>query len=198
MKTALLLSGGMDSITIAWWRRPDIVLTIDYGQRPAEAEILAAGAVASSLGIEHQIIRSDLSALGSGDLAGLPPLEIAPVPEWWPFRNQLLLTLAAMKLAPSGPTKILIGCLATDGHHADSKAEFIAAMNGLFAIQEGGFSVEAPAIELTAIELIRRSGIPFEILAWAHSCHTANEACGLCRGCLKHYDTMLSLGVDAY
>lgn len=198
MKTALLLSGGMDSIAIAWWRRPEIALTIDYGQKPAQAEIHAARAVASSLGIEHQIVRTDLSALGSGDMAGVPPLEFAPIPEWWPFRNQLLLTVAAMKLVSSGPTKILIGCLATDGQHADGRTDFIAAMSSLFALQEGGLSVEAPAIELTATELIKRSGIPFEILAWAHSCHRANEACGVCRGCLKHYDTMRLLGYDAY
>ena len=36
MKTALLLSGGMHSVAIAWWRRPNIAITIDYGQLPAE------------------------------------------------------------------------------------------------------------------------------------------------------------------
>lgn len=46
MTTALLLSGGMDSVSIAWWLRPDVALTIDYGQKPAEAEIDAAGQVA--------------------------------------------------------------------------------------------------------------------------------------------------------
>ena len=44
MKTALLLSGGMDSIAIAWWKRPDIALTLDYGQQAANAEIKAATA----------------------------------------------------------------------------------------------------------------------------------------------------------
>ncbi len=198
MKTALLLSGGMDSIAIAWWKRPEMALTIDYGQKPAQAEIRAAKEVASRLGIEHQVVQCDLSALGSGDMAGGPPLAFAPVPEWWPFRNQLLLTVAAMRLVPSGATKVLIGCLATDKQHADGRAEFISAMNDLFAVQEGGLSAEAPAIDLTAVELVKRSGIPLEILAWAHSCHRANEACGACRGCLKHYDTMHCLGYDAY
>lgn len=49
MKTALLLSGGMDSISIAWWKRPDIAITLDYGQRAAEAEIKAASATCSDL-----------------------------------------------------------------------------------------------------------------------------------------------------
>ena len=34
---ALLLSGGMDSIALAFWKRPEIAITIDYGQRAAEA-----------------------------------------------------------------------------------------------------------------------------------------------------------------
>lgn len=39
---ALLLSGGMDSISVAFWKRPEIAISIDYGQRAAEAEITAA------------------------------------------------------------------------------------------------------------------------------------------------------------
>ena len=97
MSTALLLSGGMDSIAIAYWHRPDIAMTIDYGHRPARGEIRASQAVAEVLGIEHHIITADLSALGSGDMASSAALNMAPVSEWWPFRNQMLVTLAAMK-----------------------------------------------------------------------------------------------------
>jgi 7-cyano-7-deazaguanine synthase len=92
MKTALLLSGGMDSIAIAFWKRPSIAFTIDYGQLPAIAEVRAASAACAELKIEHHVIRTDLRALGSGDLAGAAPSPIAPVSEWWPFRNQMLLT----------------------------------------------------------------------------------------------------------
>lgn len=198
MRTALLLSGGMDSVAIAWWQKPDIAITIDYGQKPAEAEVRSASAVATALGIQHEVVRFDLSSLGSGDMAGEPPLALAPIPEWWPFRNQMLLTAAAMKAVSLDARRLLIGCLSTDDQHADGKPEFIRAMNSVFSIQEGGMSVEAPAIHLTATELTKLSGIPFEVLAWAHSCHRANEACGVCRGCLKHYDTMQALGYGAY
>jgi 7-cyano-7-deazaguanine synthase len=71
MKTALLLSGGMDSVAIAWWKRPDIAITLDYGQKAAEAEIGAAKTICQSLDIEqHHIVRVDCSTLGSGDMAG--------------------------------------------------------------------------------------------------------------------------------
>jgi Queuosine biosynthesis protein QueC len=76
----LLLSGGMDSISIAWWKRPDIAITIDYGQRAGLAEVEAAVAVCLEVGIKHEIVRVDCSSLGSGDMAGRPPISIAPGP----------------------------------------------------------------------------------------------------------------------
>ena len=33
MSAALLLSGGMDSIALAYWRKPSIAITIDYETR---------------------------------------------------------------------------------------------------------------------------------------------------------------------
>jgi len=194
MTTALLLSGGMDSVSIAWWLRPDVAFTIDYGQTPAEAEIVAAEQVARLLGIEHEVIRIDCSSLGSGDLAGTAPAAAAPVSEWWPFRNQFLLTVAGMAAVRCGVSRLLIGALATDGAHADGRPEFIELASKLMAMQEGRIVVEAPAIELDAVELVRRSGIDQGTLAWAHSCHVGNFACGRCRGCTKHFNTWQSLG----
>ncbi|WP_407258258.1 7-cyano-7-deazaguanine synthase [Klebsiella quasipneumoniae] len=52
------------------WKRPDIALTLDYGQQAANAEIKAATATCEALGIEHHIIRIDCRSLGSGDMAG--------------------------------------------------------------------------------------------------------------------------------
>lgn len=198
MKTALLLSGGMDSTALAWWLRPDYGVTVDYGQLPAEAEIRAASEVCREAGIEHIVIRADLRALGSGDMAGTKEIEAAPVPEWWPFRNQMLVTLAAMRLLPLGVGKLLIGCLSTDGAHADGRPDFIAATDALLALQEGGMRLKAPAVKLTAAELIRQSGVPREVLAWSHSCHVSNFSCGHCRGCQKHYVTLKELGDVPY
>jgi len=198
MSTALLLSGGMDSIAIAHWRRPEIAITIDYGQRPAKGEIRASQSVAEVLGIEHHIIRADLSALGSGDMAGSAALGMAPVSEWWPYRNQMLVTLAAMKCVAVRAKRLFIGTLKTDDRHADGRLEFVASLNALLRLQEGEMILEAPAIELTAVELIRKSGVPMEVLAWAHSCHVSEYACGLCRGCRKHYETLRDLGERPY
>lgn len=188
----------MDSIAVAYWQRPEVAITIDYGQRPAAAEIRAAETVANALKLEHHIIRADLSTLGSGDMAGSAPLSMAAVPEWWPFRNQMLITLAAMRAVAIDVQRLLIGTLKTDERHADGRASFIAAMDTMLQLQEGAVTLEAPALGLSAIELIEKSGVPMELLAWAHSCHVADYACGMCRGCRKHYETLQELGVDPY
>lgn len=194
----LLLSGGMDSTAIAWWKRPDFAISVDYGQRPAAAEIEAARAVCAATGIRHEVVRADCSTLGSGDLAGQAPLGVAPVPEWWPFRNQLILTLAGIAAVGLGIRTLMIGALSTDGAHADGRADFINAVSRLMALQEGGIEVVAPAIGMTATELVEASGVPREVLAWAHSCHVGNLACGRCRGCVKHYRTWKALGWDPH
>jgi len=195
---ALLLSGGMDSIALAYWRRPAITITVDYGQRPAEAEIQAARAASASLGIEHDVVRVDCSSIGSGDLLGKPAVRIAPVPEWWPYRNQLLVTLAATRLVGRNVSALLLGTVASDSAHADGSEPFVEALSGLMQLQQGGLRVEAPAIKLSSSALVRHSAIPIDVLAWAHSCHVANLACGSCRGCAKHFETMTELGIGPY
>ena len=198
MKRALLLSGGMDSTCLAYWRNPDLAITIDYGHKAAQGEIRAASAICEALGIEHHIIRADLSALGSGDLAGTPADPNAPASEWWPYRNQMLVTLAAMECIKHDVGVLEIGALRTDGFHVDGRREFVEALSALLSMQEGGLKLEAPAADYSAEELVHMSGIPMEILAWSHSCHVSDYACGYCRGCRKHYETMEEIGIEPY
>jgi 7-cyano-7-deazaguanine synthase len=194
----LLLSGGMDSIAIAFMIRPKFALTVDYGQRAASAELRSAKVVSETLGIEHHAVIADLRALGSGDMAGTAAHALAPVSEWWPFRNQMLITFAGMKAIQVGADRISIGTLATDGSHLDGTKAFLATMRAVLQEQEGKLELQAPAIGWSAAELIQASKVPSEILAWAHSCHTSEYACGECGGCLKHYRTLEQLGVPPY
>lgn len=195
---ALLLSGGMDSIALAYWKRPDLAFTIDYGQAPAPAEIAAARQVCDELEIDHHVIRADCSSLGSGDMVNTAPLDVAPVPEWWPFRNQLLVTLAGMRAVSLGVRTLIVGSVASDGLHADGRAEFYDAIDALMGLQEGRLAVEAPALNMTTADLVEQSGIPRSLLAWAHSCHLGPLACGACRGCVKHYEVTKQLYGDPY
>ena len=193
MKTALLLSGGMDSIAIAFWKRPVVAFTINYGQLSAKGEIQAARTVCKSLAIPHEVLNVDCSEFGSGDLAGKVALSLAPVSEWWPFRNQFLLTIAGMRGVALSVDTLLFGSVKTDERHADGRAEFFDLMNRAFAVQEGGLRVIAPALHLTTVELIKLSGIPLSLLAWAHSCHVLDFACSNCRGCFKYLGVLKEL-----
>lgn len=195
---AALLSGGVDSIALTYWQRPEYAITIDYGQRAAPTELATAAEVARSLGIIHEVLHIDCSSLGSGDMSGTATSPHAPVSEWWPFRNQLLLTLAGMRAIAIGVDELMLGSIASDGSHADGRPEFYERIGSLMEMQEGAIRVTAPAIEMSTVELVRRSNAPRELIAWAHSCHTGPLACGACRGCTKHYDVMKELYGEAY
>lgn len=189
-----MLSGGMDSLSLAWWKKPDIAFTIDYGQLAAEAEITAAKAITNELEIPHHVIYLDCRTLGSGDMAGSKPSEKAPASDWWPYRNQLITTLTAMKAIGLGVTHLWFGTVNSDENHIDGTQDFFDAMNALMILQEGNIIIESPAIKLSTSELIKLSGIPASKLAWAHSCHKANVPCGDCRGCNKYFQVYEEVG----
>lgn len=196
MKTALLLSGGMDSLCVAWWKRPDAAITIDYGQLPAAAEIKASQTICKKLGIDHHIIRIDCRSLGSGDLAGTSADNRAPASDWWPYRNQLLITIAAMRAIVLDVRHLLLGTVKSDCSHRDGSIEFVDVANTLLSLQEGSMTVEAPAIHLSTADLVRQSGVTEGALAWAHSCHKSNVACGNCRGCNKYFEVLEEIKGD--
>lgn len=187
MTSAILLSGGLDSTALTFLLRPELAFVVDYGQVCAAAEIVAAQAVAEEIGVPLSVIRADCRQIGSGALAGQEQLPISPSEEWWPYRNQLLATLAGGSAVRAGISRLIFGSVATDAFHADGRAEFFEALDNLFRSQEGGLRVEAPALHMTTPELIRQSKIPLRLLYWTHSCFQSYAfACGRCRGCLKH------------
>lgn len=192
-KQGLLLSGGMDSLAVAYWLRPEVAFTINYGQRSAEAEISASKSICNALGIKHQIVEIDCSGLGSGDLSPNKAIDLAPKSDWWPYRNQMLVTICGMAGLSIGISEILVGSVRCDSYHKDGSVEFYESLHQLMLLQEGKVSVRAPAIEMTTKELIIKSEVPSEILMWAHSCHKSNTPCNSCRGCNKYFSVLNEL-----
>lgn len=185
----LLLSGGIDSAAIAWWQRPDVCLTIDYGQLPARGEIAASTALCAIMGLRHEKLSVDLRRLGSGLMAGREVVSVGSADEWWPYRNQMLITLAAMSYVAQGLQEVMIGAVATD-IHADGRAPFLKAIDRVLSLQEGNVRVKAPALAYTTAELLKLSGFPRDMLGVCFSCHAMEVACGQCGGCLKHVGTL--------
>lgn len=193
-KVGLILSGGMDSTCLAWWLRPTVAFTIDYGQLAAKAEIEASIEICRALDIEHHMISIDCRQLGSGDMAGKSADNKAPATDWWPYRNQMLITFAAMKAISLGVNKLLIGSVKSDGFHKDGTQYFIEAISKLVSLQEGNITIDAPAINLDTLELIKKSSIPYGVLKLSHSCHKSITPCNQCRGCNKHNQVLYELG----
>jgi 7-cyano-7-deazaguanine synthase len=192
---ALLFSGGIDSTAIAWQLKPEKLLFIDYGQVSAIGELRAARSIAKAIDRELDVRSVSLRKFGRGSMAG--DLSASdPVPEFWPYRNQALVTVAAMAYADLEVSSIMIGTVNGDGdRHADGSVEFVETMNRLLEMQ-GGPKLEAPAIEVTSEQLIAGARVPQSVLGWTFSCHTGEWACGTCAGCVKHDEIMQRLGQE--
>ncbi|WP_135662119.1 7-cyano-7-deazaguanine synthase [Halorhabdus rudnickae] len=184
-ESVLLLSGGLDSATLAYTHRPDLTVTVDYGQCCAEAEIQASAQIADQLNLQHEVIEVDCKHLGAGTMASQQETNLGDTPEWWPYRNQLVITLVAMDVIHRGANQLLVGAVADDHSHADGQAEFFELMDSLLSFQEGNLRVAAPAIDKTTEEFVREARPPESLLGWTHSCTASNAACGECRSCKK-------------
>ncbi|HWH30501.1 MAG TPA: 7-cyano-7-deazaguanine synthase [Mycobacteriales bacterium] len=194
-RAVLLLSGGLDSAALLALARPALALFVDYGQRPARAEGRAAAAVASALGTELEDVRVDLREIGGGLLHGDTPIPGAPSPEWWPYRNQLLVTTAAAVAVRRGLGEVLTATVASDGQrHADGTPRFYDALDAVLRIQEGAIRVRAPVIGMTSAELVAASGVGDDVLGWTVSCHRGDFPCGGCPGCWKRDEVLRGLG----
>lgn len=211
----LLLSGGIDSAALASLVRPAWALVVDYGQRPAVAEVRAARAIAGHLGIRIAQLTVDLASVGSGLLLRESPPDSSadedgsgrtfanvpsPSPEWWPLRNQLLCTLAAAwalgRTSKDGAPlrQVLTATVQSDGaRHVDGTLAFYDALDCVTRMQEGGIAVRAPAIHLSAVELVTVSGADEGLLGWTHSCHRSESPCAACPGCWKREQVLMDL-----
>lgn len=186
----LLFSGGIESTCLAWQERPDQLLFVDYGQVSAKGEERACLAIARELELPLDVVRSDLRDVGSGTLAGKAAANDGPA-EFWPLRNQLLITIAVMKYF-GRISEILIGTVRSDAHHADGRAAFRRAIQLLLRTQLD-CDLRAPAAKLSSRSLIERSRVPHALLGWTFSCHTGEWACGACSGCRKHSEIKSAL-----
>ncbi len=192
----LLLSGGLDSTALAQLLRPALCLVIDYGQRCAGAETRAAVAVCRALDLRLLSVRLDVGEIGAGLLLTEQPMKGAPSPEWWPYRNQLLVTAAAAIALRENLTRVIVGSVATDGsRHVDGTAEFYELLDRLISLQEGAIHVSAPALHLSTAQLLIESGLGEDVLGWTVSCHRADYPCGACPGCRKRTEVLAEIGI---
>ena len=206
-RAVVLLSGGLDSATIAAIARQAgfslFALSVDYGQRH-RFELDAARRVAGALGARrHTVIRVDLAQLGGSALTDAidvpkdrPDEEIEqeiPV-TYVPARNTVLLSLALAYAETIDAADIFIGVNAVDySGYPDCRAEFIDAFARLanLATKAGvegrlNFTIHTPLIELTKAQIIQRGtelGVDYGL---THTCYDPDQqgiSCGRCDAC---------------
>jgi 7-cyano-7-deazaguanine synthase len=196
IKKGVLLSGGIDSICLTYGIKPAIAYTIDYGQTVAKREIYVSKFICEELNIEHKIIKVDCKNLGSGTLANSENLSISPSEEWWPYRNQLIITLALMQGIKDEIKELHLATVKSDEFHKDGTKKFYEYINKLVYFQEGEISVKCETNDYYSHELANKYNVPLKLLSIAHSCHISNIACGKCSGCIKQMRIRFELKIE--
>ncbi|CAA9889323.1 Queuosine biosynthesis protein queC [Candidatus Methylobacter favarea] len=201
-KAIVLLSGGLDSITVLAIAKKQgflcYALSFDYGQRH-NAELIAATQIASDYQVEdHKIIKLGLGSIGGSALTdthiAVPetPQEGIPV-TYVPARNTIFLACALGWAEVLNLRDIFIGVNAVDySGYPDCRPEFIRAFQQLAnlatkaGVEGERFLIHTPLIALSKAEIIKRGvelGVEYKRTV---SCYAADEkgrACGGCDAC---------------
>lgn len=218
-KVVVLLSGGMDSSTLAAWmvrhKGADNVISISvyYGQRHAR-ELASAKAIAEWLGIRN--IQSQISVDISGvenvrwlksalTDRGMPmPKGKGPEPQRLtvvPLRNLLLVTIAAQigtSIFGNVPFSVAYAAHKDDQYsYPDCRPEFVReAAEAIFLGSDRQVRLEAPFVGMTKAEiaaLAAELGVPLE-LTW--SCYVGGETpCGSCPSCIAREEALHEAGI---
>ncbi|MDE6717820.1 MAG: 7-cyano-7-deazaguanine synthase QueC [Muribaculaceae bacterium] len=207
--SVIVLSGGMDSVTLLYQERERIALavTFDYGSNHNAREIECAQWHCASLGIEHIIIPLDFmgryfkSSLLSGADAipeghyGDDNMKSTVVP----FRNGIMLSVACGLAESRGLKHVMIAN--HGGDHAiypDCRSGFIDAMS--LAMKEGTYTetdIIAPFTHITKTEIARIGGGLGIDYSRTYSCYRGGEKhCGVCGTCVERQMAFSEAGID--
>lgn len=204
-KAVILLSGGLDSATVAMIARSEgfdcSAMTFRYGQRHS-VELEAAGRIAGAVGIkEHKIVDIDLRAFGGSALTAdidVPKdrdIDQNDIPiTYVPARNTIFLSYALAWAEVLDVFDIFIGVNATDySGYPDCRPEFIEAFENMAnlataaAVQrKGKYQIHTPIIEMSKAQIIKTGtelGLDYGL---THSCYDPNDQgkpCGKCDSC---------------
>ena len=215
MISVACLSGGMDSAVLtalaAVECAPDLpaALHVNYGQRTEARELRAFHHICDRFGITRRLV-ADLSffrAIGGSSLTDrfltvpVEPANDASIPSTYvPFRNGVILSVAAAWGESIAARRIYIGAVQTDRTgYPDCRRQFLESMAASIDLgtrSDTHLEVRAPLVNLSKAEIVRKGadlGVPFE-LTW--SCYTHEDlACGKCDSCRLRLEAFTAAGV---
>jgi 7-cyano-7-deazaguanine synthase len=205
MKAVLILSGGLDSSTLAYWLKANgyneiICVTFDYGQKQI-IELKSAAAIAKNLGAEHRVI--DLSFikefLSKSSSSLTNPSISVPSGEYTkdnmqstvvPNRNSMMLTMAWTIACVERANVLAYGAHGGDHYiYPDTRPDYFNAINlslrlGTKDSRADNLNLIAPFITWDKAEIIRtgyKLNVPF---AQTWTCYEGCEIhCGICGAC---------------
>ncbi len=201
MKAVCLLSGGMDSSTLAYLAKSQgydiLALHLNYGQRTERKELASAKKIAALLDAEAfvEINLDFFTKFGGSSLTDMdvPVDEFDParahVPNTYvPFRNANLLAIATSFAEARDADAIFIGVQSLDySGYPDCRPEFIAAFQTVIDLgtrTTTRITLVTPFLHMTKAAILRTGldlGVPYEH-TW--SCYRNEEkACGTCGSC---------------
>ena len=171
MKAIILLSGGLDSTTVAAIAKKSgfelYALSFNYGQRH-EIELESAQKIAAQIGVkEHKIAKIDLRIFGGSALTddiAVPTSASENIPiTYVPARNTIFLSYALAYAEVIGAFDIFVGVNAVDySGYPDCRPDFIRTFEQLANLAtaagvegKGSFKIHAPLMQMTKSDIIK-------------------------------------------
>ena len=207
--SVIIVSGGMDSVTLLYEYKDRIALGIsfDYGSNHNSKEIPFAKLHCERLGIKHITIPLDFthqyfksSLLEGADAIPEGHYEDENMKSTVvPFRNGIMLAIAAGIAESNGLSHVMIAN--HGGDHAiypDCRPEFISAMSqATKAGSYNGVTVLAPYTNISKSDIARHGkalGIDYTE-TW--SCYKGGEKhCGKCGTCVERKEALQEAGIE--
>ena len=201
--SVIVVSGGMDSITLLYDRKDYIALavTFDYGSNHNAREIPFARLHCERLGIPYIVIPLDFmhNYFKSSLLEGADAIPDGHYAEEnmkstvVPFRNGIMLSIAVGLAESKGLKRVLIANHGGDHSiYPDCRPEFVKAMDA--TAQAGTYNhvrIEAPYTHITKTDIARKGkelGIDY---AETWSCYKGGEHhCGKCGTCVERKEAL--------
>jgi len=207
VKCAVILSGGPDSVTVAYWAKSrgfDVhAVTFDYGQK-AKIEISRAQEIAEALGATHKAIDlSRLSEIYEG-VTSLVDEDIEVTEEFSdpiivPFRNGVFMAVTVAYAVGIGASHIFYGAHASDEpFYPDCRREFYEAFQEAARLgTETEMVIQSPFSDIPKSGIIRKAvelGVPLD-RTW--SCYLNGPIhCGRCESCNNRRNAFAEAGVQ--
>lgn len=204
----MVLSGGMDSVTMLHDFAPEIALAVyfNYGSNHAARESECARHHASLLGIE--LVEIPLGFMAEHfESSLLQGADAIPEGEYEtenmtstvvPFRNGIMLSVAAGLAESRGLDTVMIANHGGDHDiYPDCRPGFIADMGRAIAAGTyAGVRLSAPYTSLTKVDIARR-GVALGVdYSTTYSCYRGGERpCGRCATCRERKAALEAAGI---